>query len=106
MRVTSSTSSSSRHEKDNTILQNQNSDFLIPESFLDFSFFTSKMKDAVFPFGYTSVYSASFVQFYFVKNDNNYKVAPEYAVSEIILGQLQIKAFVFSNLIPKDQYIY
>ena len=38
----------------------------------------------------------------FIKNDNNYKVAPELAVSEIILSELQIKAFVFSNLIPKD----
>ena len=64
------------------------------------------MKNAVFPFEYTSVYSASTVQFYFVKNDDNYKVAPELAVSEIILSELQIKAFVFSNLIPKDQYMY
>ena len=64
------------------------------------------MKNAVFPFEYTSVYSASTVQFYFVKNDDNYKVATELAVSEIILSELQIKAFVFSNLIPKDQYMY
>ena len=64
------------------------------------------MKNAVLPFGYTNVYSASSVQFYFVKNDNNYKVAPELAVSEIILSELQIKAFVFSNLIPKDQYMH
>ena len=106
MRVTSSTSSSSRHEKDNTILQNKNSDFFIQESFADFSSFTSKMKNALFPFGYTSVCSASTVQFYFVKNNDNYKVAPELAISEIILSELQIKAFVFSNLIPKDQYIY
>ena len=50
----------------------------------------------------TSVYSASFVQFYFVKNDDSYKVAPELAVLVIISSELQIKAFVFSNLIPKD----
>ena len=53
------------------------------------------MKNAVFSFGYTSVYSASSVQFNFVKKDDNYKVAPELAVSEIILSELQIKAFVF-----------
>ena len=60
------------------------------------------MKNAVLSSGYTSVYSASFVQFYFVKNDDSYKVAPELAVSVIISSELQIKAFVFSNLIPKD----
>ena len=54
------------------------------------------MKNAVVPFGYTSVYSASSVQFYFLKNDDNYKVAPELTVSEIILSDLQIKAFFFS----------
>ena len=64
------------------------------------------MKNAVFSFGYTSVYSASSVQFYFIKNDDNYKEAPELAVSEIILSELQIKAFVFSNLIPKKQYMH
>ena len=64
------------------------------------------MKNAVFPFEYTRVYLASSVQFYFVKNNYNYKVAPELAVSEIILNELQIKAFVFSNLIPKDQYMH
>ena len=96
MRVTS-TSSSSRHEKDNIILQKQNSDFLIQDFFSDFLSFTSKMKNAVFPFGYRGVYSASSVQFNFVKNDDNYKVAPELAVSEIIVSELQIKAFVFSN---------
>ena len=64
------------------------------------------MKNAVFAFGYTRVYLASSVQFYFVKNNYNYKVAPELAVSEIILNELQIKAFVFSNLIPKDQYMH
>ena len=63
------------------------------------------MKNAVFSFGYTSVYLASSVQFNFVKNDN-YKVVPELAVSEIILSELQIKAFVFSNWIPKDQYMH
>ena len=83
MHVTSSTSSSSRHEKDNIILQKQNSDFLFRDFFSDFSSFTSKMKNAVFSFGYTSVYSALSVQFYFVKNDDNYKVAQELAVSEI-----------------------
>ena len=97
MRVTSSTSSSSRHEKDNIILQKQNSDFLIRDFFSDFSSFTSKMKNAVFSFGYTCVYSASSVQFNFVRNDDNYKVAPEHVVSEIILSELQIKTFVFSN---------
>ena len=60
------------------------------------------MKNAVLSSGCTSVYSASFVQFYFVKNDDSYKVAPELAVSVIISSELQIKAFVFSNLIPKD----
>ena len=65
-----------------------------------------KMKNAVLPFGYISIYSASSVWFYLVKNDDNYKVAPELSVSEIILSELQIKAFVFSNLIPKHQYIY
>ena len=64
------------------------------------------MKNAVVPFGYTSVYSASSVQFYFLKNDDNYKVAPELTVSEIILSDLQIKAFFFSNLISKDQYMH
>ena len=78
--VTSSTSSSSRHEKDNIILQKQSSDFLIQDFFSDFSSFTSKMKNAVFPFGYTSVYSTLSVQFNFVENDDNYKVAPELAV--------------------------
>ena len=63
------------------------------------------MKNAVFFFGYTSVYSASSVQFIFVQNDDNYKVALELAVSEIILSELQVKAFVFFNLIPKDQYM-
>ena len=106
MCVTSSTSSSSRHEKGNIFLQKQNSDFLIQDSFSDFSSFTSKMKNAVLPFGYTSGYSASSVLFYYVKNDNNYKVAPELAVSEIILSELQIKAFVFSNLIPKHHYMH
>ena len=53
------------------------------------------MKKALFPFGYTSVYSASSVQFNFVRNDDNYKLAPELAVSEIILSELQIKVFVF-----------
>ena len=105
MHVTSSTSSSSRHEKDNIILQKRNSDFLI-RGFLDFSSFTSKIKNAVFSFGYTNVYPASSVQFYFVKNDDNYKVAPEFAVSERILCELQIEAFVFSNLIPKDQCMH
>ena len=66
----------------------------------------AKEKIQFFSFGYTSVYLASSVQFYFVKNDDNYKVAPELAVSEIILSELQIKAFVFSNFIPKDQYIH
>ena len=80
--------------------------FFIQESFADFLSFTSKIKNAIFPFGYTSAYSASTVQFYFVNNDDNYKAAPELAVSEIILSELQIKAFVFSNLIPKDQYMY
>ena len=98
MHITPSTSFSSKHEKHNIILQKQNSDFLIP--------FTSKIKNAVFSFGYTSVYSASSVQFNFVKNDDNYKVAPELTVSEIILSELQIKAFLFSNLIPKDQYMH
>ena len=70
--------------------------------FSDFLSFTSKIKNAVFSLGYTTVYLASSVQFYFVKNDDNYKVAPELAVSEIILSELQIEAFVFSNLIPKD----
>ena len=64
------------------------------------------MKNAVFSFGYTNVYSASSVQFNFVKNDVNYKVAPELAMSEIILSELQIKAFLFSNLITKDQYMH
>ena len=41
------------------------------------------MKNAVFSFGYTSVYSTSSVQFYFVKNDDNYKVAQKLAVCEI-----------------------
>ena len=59
-----------------------------------------------FSFGYTSVYSASSVQFNFVKNDDNDKVAPELAVSEKFLSELQIKAFAFSNLIPKDQYMH
>ena len=103
MHVTSSTSFSFRHEKDNTILLNQNSDFLIQQSFWDFLSFTNKMKNAVFPLIH-NVYSASSIQFYFVKTDDNYKVAPELAVSEIILCKLQIKAFVFSNLILKDQY--
>ena len=49
-------------------------------------------------------YSAPSVQFYFVKNHDNCKVAPELVVSKIILSEQQIKAFVFSNLIPKDQY--
>ena len=62
--------------------------------------------DTVLPFGYTSVYSVSSVQFCFVKNDDNYKVAPEFAASEIILSKLQIKAFVFFNLISKDKYMY
>ena len=106
MHVTSSTSSSSRHEKHNIILQKQTSDFLIRDFFSDFSSFTSKMKDAVFSFRYASAYSTSSVQFYFVKNDDNYKVAPELAVSEIILSELQIKAFVFSNLISKDKYMH
>ena len=95
MHVTPSTSYSSRHEKHNIIPQKQNSDFLIQDFFSDLSFFTNKMKNAVFSFGYTIVYSASSVQFNFVKNDDNYKVAPELAVSEIILSELQIKAFVF-----------
>ena len=64
------------------------------------------MKNAAFSFGYTSVCSASSVQFNFVENDDNYKVAPVLAVSEIILTELQIKAFVFSNLIRKDQYMH
>ena len=106
MRATSSTSSSFRREKDNIILQKQNADFLIQDSFSDFSSFRSKMKNAVLPFGYTSVYSASSAQFYFVKNDDSYKVAPELVVSVIISSELQIKAFVFSNLIPKDQYMH
>ena len=63
------------------------------------------MKNKVFPFGYTSVYSAPFFQFYFVKNDDNCKVAPELTVSKIILREQQIKAFIFSNLMPKDQYM-
>ena len=64
------------------------------------------MKNAAFPFRYTSVYSAPFVEFYFVKNDDNCKVAPELTVSKIILCEQQIKAFVFSNLIAKDQYMH
>ena len=87
MHVTSFTSSSCRHEKDNIILQKQNSDFLNQDFFLDVSSFTSKIKNAVFLFGYTSVYLASSVQFYFVENDDNYKIAPELPVSEIILNQ-------------------
>ena len=71
MRKTSSTNSSSRHEKHNNILQKQNSNFLIRDFFSDFSSFTSKMKNAVFPVEYTSVYSASSVRFKFVKNDDN-----------------------------------
>ena len=106
MHVTSSTSSSSGQKKDNIILQKRNSDFLIRDFFSDFSSFTSKIKNVVFSFGYTSVYSASSVQFYFVKNDDNYKVAPEPAASERILNELQMEAFVFSNLIPKDQYMH
>ena len=54
-----------------------------------------RMKNAVLTFGYTSVYSASSVEFYFVKNDDNYKVVSELAVCEIILSELQIKAFCF-----------
>ena len=53
------------------------------------------MKNTVLIFGYTNVYLASFVHFYFVKKEDNYKVAPELAVSEIILSELQIKAFYF-----------
>ena len=101
MHVTSSTSSSSRHEKDNIILQKRNCDFLIRDFFSDFSSFTSKIRNADFSFGYTSVYSASSVQFYFVKNDDNYKVAPELAMSEIILSELQIEAFVFLTWFQK-----
>ena len=106
MHVTPSTSFSSRYKKHNIILQKQNNDFPIQDFFSDFSSFTNKIKNAVFSFGYTRVYSASSVQFNFVKNDDNYKVAPELAVFEIILSELQIKAFVFSNLIPKDQYMH
>ena len=80
--------------------------FSLKTFFSNFSSYTSKIKNAVFSFGYTSVYSASFVHFNFVKNDDNYKVPPELTVSEIILSELQIKAFVFSNLIPKDQYMH
>ena len=89
MHVTSSTSSSST-----IILQKQNSDFLIQDSLSDFSSFTSKMKNAVFPFGYTSVYSAPFVQFYFVKNDDNCKVAPELTVFKIILSKSKLLFFL------------
>ena len=64
------------------------------------------MKNKVFSFGYTSVYSAPFVQFYYVKNDDNCKVAPELTMSKLILHEQQIKVFVFSNLMPKDQYIH
>ena len=64
------------------------------------------MKNAVLSFGCTNVYSTSSVQFYFFKNNNNNKVTPELAVSEIILSELQIKAFAFSNLIPNDQYMH
>ena len=41
----------------------------------------------------------------FCQNEDNCKVARELAVSKIILSEQQIKAFVFSNLIPKDQYM-
>ena len=75
MLMNSFTSSSSRHIKNNIVLQKQNSDFLIQDSLLNFSSFTSKMKNAVLPFGYTSVYLAPFVQLYFVRNDDNCKVA-------------------------------
>ena len=98
--------SSIRYEKDNIILQKQNSDFLFQDSFSDFSSFTSQMKNAVLSFVYISVFSASSVQFYFVKNDDNYKATPELAVSEIIFSELQIKAFAVSNLKPKDQYMH
>ena len=53
------------------------------------------MKNAALPFGYTSVYSAPSVQFYFVKNDDNCKVASKLAVSKIILSEQQIKALFF-----------
>ena len=65
------------------------------------------MKNAVLPFfAYIRVYLALCVQFYFVKNYASYKVAPELAVSVIISSELQIKAFVFSILIPKNQYMH
>ena len=68
--------------------------FSFESFFSDFSSFTNKMKNAVFSFGYTSVYSASSVQFNFVKNDDNYKVAPELALSEIILSD---QSFCFNQ---------
>ena len=40
----------------------------------------------------TQVFIDPFVQFYYVKNDGNCKVAPELAVSKIILSEQQIKA--------------
>ena len=84
MHVTSSTNSSSRHEKDDIILQKKRSDFLIRNFFSVFSSFTSKMKNVIFLIGCTCFYSASSVQFNFVENDDNYKIAPELVVSEII----------------------
>ena len=96
MRVNSSASSSSRHMKKITsFYKSKIVIFSFKTLFRTFHPLTSKMKNAVLPYVYTSVCLASSIQLYFVKNHDNYKVAPELAVSEISLSELQIKAFVF-----------